>query len=63
MTYTDRRRKVDGRFRTYVPEVDVLAPDDVEATQLAAQMVDAIRTGIDGMVTATRILAVDGEAV
>jgi hypothetical protein len=63
VTYTDRTRDADGRFRTFTTEVDVLAPDDVEATQLAAQMVDAIRAGIDGMVTATQIVAVDGHPV
>ena len=63
VTYTDRIRRADGRFRTFTTEVEVLAADDVEATQLAAQMVDAIRSGIDGMVTATEIVAVDGEPV
>ena len=63
VTYTDRTRERGGRFRTYTTEVEVLAADDVEAIQLAAQMVGAIRTSIGGMVTATEIVAVDGEPV
>lgn len=59
VTYTDRTRHTDGRLRCFTTEVEVLAADDVEATQLAAQMVDAIRTDIDGMVTSARILAVN----
>lgn len=63
VTYTDRTRMADGRFRTFTTEVEVVAADDVEAIQLAAQLVDAIRARIDGMVTATLIVAVDGEPV
>lgn len=63
VTYTDRSRDAEGRFRTFTTEVEVVAADEVEAIQLAAQMVDAIRARIDGMVTATRIVAVDGEPV
>lgn len=55
--YTDRTRLPSGRFRTFTTQVDVVADSEVEAQEVAAQMVDAIRrTSIDGMVTSTRVL-------
>lgn len=61
VTYTDRSRGDDGRFRTFTTEVEVLAADDVEAVQLAAQMVDAIRTDVDGMVVSARVIDPGGD--
>jgi hypothetical protein len=61
--FTDRTRNADRTFVTFTSTVRVLADTDTQATQMAAQMVAAIRDTafngeqIDGMVIATRLIS------
>lgn len=58
VTFTDRTRLPNGRYREFLTHVDVIALSDTEARLVAVQMATAIRADLDVMPLGDRIVAV-----